>query len=207
MEWDGHPGQVLPMLTLANQMTIVRMVSIPLLITLLLSNRDGWAFVVFVAAGVTDGLDGIIARRWRQSSSLGAFLDPMADKLLMTACFIVLSLPDHPKSVPDFVLTNRLPIFLTVVTISRDVFIVIIALLVHLTSGPKSFKPTALGKLTTGVQMIAVGTVLLLNALGTEAPVLVGTLVWITLAVTLASGLHYIYFATREGELPGARPE
>ena len=193
------------MLTLANQLTIVRMVCIPLLITLLLSNRHGWAFLVFVIAGITDGLDGIIARRWRQSSSLGAFLDPMADKLLMTACFIVLSLPDHPKSVPDFVLTNRLPIFLTVVTISRDVFIVIIALLVHLTSGLRAFKPTALGKTTTGVQMITVGAVLLANALATEIPVVIDALVWLTLAATLASGLHYIYYATRQGELPGAR--
>ena len=61
------------------------------------------------------------ARRLRQSSRLGAFLDPTADKLLMTACFVVLSIPDHPKSIPDFEITNHLPVYLTIVTISRDV--------------------------------------------------------------------------------------
>ena len=185
------------MLTLANQLTMVRLVSIPLLITLLLSNQHGWAFVVFILAGVTDALDGIIARRWRQSSGLGAFLDPMADKLLMTACFIVLALPDHPRSVPEFVITNHLPIHLTIVAISRDVFIVVIALLVHLTSGLTRFQPTGLGKLTTVVQVVTIGSVLLLNWLRVEAPLLVDGLVWLTLAVTIASGFHYIYHATR----------
>jgi len=116
------------MLTLANQLTIFRMVMIPLLITLLLGNLHGWALLVFILAGVTDALDGLIARRYRQSSNIGAFLDPMADKLLMTACFIVLALPDHPKSVPEFHMPNHIPLSLTIVAISRDVFIVIIAL-------------------------------------------------------------------------------
>jgi cardiolipin synthase (CMP-forming) len=185
------------MLTLANQLTMARMAMIPLLVTLLLSNLHGWAFVVFIVAGITDALDGLIARRYKQSSALGAFLDPMADKLLMTACFIVLSLPDHPKSVPDFALTNHIPVYLTIVTISRDVFIVIVALLAHLTYGMTRFTPTGLGKLTTATQLITIGTVLLLNNLRREATVLVGALVWLTLAVTLASGLHYIYHATR----------
>ncbi len=184
------------MLTLANQLTMFRMVMIPLLITLLLRNLHGWAFTVFVLAGITDALDGLIARRYRQSSRLGAFLDPMADKLLMTACFIVLALPDHPKSVPDFHMINHIPVYLTIVTISRDVFIVIIALLVHLTSGMTSFRPTLLGKVTTVVQVVTIGTVILLNHLARDGEVLVATLCWLTLAVTLASGFHYIYRAT-----------
>jgi len=85
---------------------------------------------------------------------------------------------------------------LTTVNISRDVFIVIIALLVHLTSGLTSFRPTFLGKLTTVVQVVTIGTVILLNYLGEEQEVLVAGLVWLTLAVTLASGFHYIYRAT-----------
>jgi cardiolipin synthase len=185
------------MLTLANQLTIFRMVMIPLLITLLLRNLHGWALTVFVVAGLTDALDGLIARRYRQSSHLGAFLDPMADKLLMTACFIVLALPDHPKSVPEFHMVNHIPVYLTIVTISRDVFITIIALLVHLTSGTTSFRPTLLGKMTTVVQVVTIGTVILLNYLGEGQEVLVAGLVWLTLAVTLASGFHYIYRGTR----------
>ena len=185
------------MLRLANLLTMARMVMIPLLITLLLSNHHGWAVIVFGLAGVTDALDGLIARLLKQSSALGSFLDPMADKLLMTACFIVLALPDHPRSVPDFFITNHLPVYLTVVTISRDVFIVMIALLIHLTSGLTRFTPTLLGKMTTVIQVVTIGVVLLFNYWRQEAPIVIGVLVWLTLAMTLASGLHYIYHATR----------
>ena len=184
-------------LTIANLLTIARMVMIPLLVTLILSNHHLGALLVFVAAGLTDALDGLIARRYRQSSALGAFLDPTADKLLMTACFIILAIPNHPKSIPDFEVANHLPVYLTIVTISRDVFIVMIALLIHLTSGLGSFPPTVLGKLTTATQLITVGTVLLLNALDNPMPVLIQGLVWLTLAMTLSSGLHYIYHAAR----------
>jgi cardiolipin synthase len=192
-------------LTVANLLTIGRMVMIPLLVTLILSNHHGGALLVFIVAGLTDALDGLIARHWRQSSALGAFLDPTADKLLMTACFIILALPNHPKSIPDFEIANRLPVYLTIVTISRDVFIVMIALLIHLTSGHRSFPPSGLGKATTAVQIVTVGTVLLLNFLAQPAPILVSGLGWLTLALTLASGLHYIYRGVR-GADGGARP-
>ncbi len=194
-------------LTLANQMTIIRMVMIPLLITLVLSNHPAWALGVFVVAGLTDALDGIIARRYRQSSHLGAFLDPMADKLLLTACFIVLSIPDHPQSIPDFAITNHIPIFLTIVTISRDVFIVIVALVMHLAAGVTRFTPTSLGKMTTAIQIITIGVVLLLNAIHVAAPEAVIAFSWLTLAMTLASGLHYIYYsALLSGSDEAARP-
>lgn len=199
-------------LTLANLLTVFRMVLIPLLVTLILSNHPVWAFTVFVLAGMTDLFDGLLARWLKQSSRLGALLDPTADKLLMTACFIALSIPDHPKSIPDFEIANHVPVYLIIVTISRDVFIVMIALLIHLTSGLGSFPPTMLGKLTTATQIITVGTVLLLNALGKPAPILVQGLVWLTLAMTLSSGLHYIYHAARLADgsgsaTPGSRPE
>lgn len=195
------------MLRLANQLTMARMIMIPLLITLLLSNHHGWALLVFCLAGITDALDGLIARHWQQSSSLGAFLDPMADKLLMTACFIILALPDHPRSVPEFHITNHMPLYLTIVTISRDVFIVMIALLIHLTSGVTRFAPTGLGKLTTVTQVLTIGTVLLFNYRQEEAPIVISALVWLTLAMTISSGLHYIYHWTRRAsaeEVPAA---
>jgi cardiolipin synthase len=193
-------------LTVANLLTIARMVMIPLLVTLILSNHAGWAFAVFIVAGLTDALDGLIARRWRQSSRLGAFLDPTADKLLMTACFVILSIPDHPKSIPDFAVANHMPIYLTIVTISRDVFIVMIALLIHLTSGVATFAPSVLGKLTTATQIVLVGVVLLLNWLAQPSPVLVHGLAWLTLALTVASGLHYIYRAARLADGGGGPP-
>jgi cardiolipin synthase len=181
-------------------------------VTLILSNHEVWAFTVFVLAGMTDLFDGLLARWLKQSSRLGALLDPTADKLLMTACFIALSIPDHPKSIPDFEIANHVPVYLIIVTISRDVFIVMIALLIHLTSGLASFPPTMLGKLTTATQIVTVGMVLLLNALGRPAPILVQGLVWLTLAMTLSSGLHYIYHAARLADgsgsvRPGSRPE
>lgn len=194
------------MLTIANQLTMIRMVMIPLLVTLILSNHSGWAFVVFILAGVSDALDGILARRLRQSSRLGAFLDPTADKLLMTACFVVLSIPDHPKSIPDFEIANHLPVYLTIVTISRDVFIVMIALLIHLSSGIRSFPPTSLGKLTTATQLLTVGVALMANALGQPLPILVAGLGWITMAMTVSSGLHYIYHAARLAESASSPP-
>jgi cardiolipin synthase len=193
-------------LTLPNILTIGRMVLIPLLITLILSNHPGSALLVFILAGVTDALDGLVARRYRQSSRLGAFLDPTADKLLLTACFIVLSIPDHPQSIPEFAVANHLPVYLTIVTISRDVFIVMIALLIHLTSGIASFPPTSLGKLTTATQIVTVGSVLLLNYLNQPSPILVQSLGWITLALTVASGLHYVYNSSNLGADPPPPP-
>jgi phosphatidylglycerophosphate synthase len=118
----------------------------------------------------------------------------------MTACFIVLSIPDHPKSIPDFEIANHIPIYLTIVTISRDVFIVMLALLIHLSSGVASFPPSSLGKLTTLTQILTVGVVLLLNTLNRPAPILVEGLGWFTLALTVSSGLHYIYRSSHMAE-------
>jgi cardiolipin synthase len=193
-------------LTLANQLTIARMVMIPLMITLVLSNHSAWAFVVFVFAGLSDFLDGVIARRYKQSSTLGSFLDPMADKLLMTACFIVLSIPDHPQTFPEFAAPNHIPIYLTIVTISRDVFIVLTALVIHLGTGLTRFPPSVLGKVTTLTQVAMIGFVLLFNALGRDAPVLIQALSWLTLAATLASGLHYIHYVARIVAVEDAGP-
>ena len=129
--------------------------------------------------------------------TLGTFLDPMADKLLMTACFIVLSIPDHPQTFPDYAVPNHIPIYLTIVTISRDVFIVMVALVIHLASGLSRFTPTILGKATTLTQIAMIGFVLLFNALGQGSPVFIQALSWLTLAATLASGFHYIHNVAR----------
>src|SRR2546425_10379841 len=80
-------------LTTANQLTILRIVFVPVFIILLAYHEIGWALETFVAAGVTDVLDGVIARRFGQKTSIGALLDPLADKILMTASILVLSLP------------------------------------------------------------------------------------------------------------------
>src|SRR5688572_20754734 len=115
---------------------------IPAFVLLVVYDYLGWALLTFAVAGVTDALDGVIARRAGQRTSLGAWLDPMADKLLLVTTFIVLTLPGIP-------LTNHLPLWLTVLVISRDVVIVGVVAAVNLSMGPKTFKPSRLGKCAT----------------------------------------------------------
>ena len=190
--------------TLPNLVTIARMVLVPAFIMLVVSNHPGWALGVFAAAGISDAVDGFVARRFGQRSELGAFLDPVADKLLVTAALVVLSLPDHPASFPQFVLLNRFPILLTILTISRDVFIVLIALVIHLATGLTRFPPTVYGKITTVVQVVTICVILLYNYLQVRSTAVVPGLVHLTLAVTLLSGFHYIYHGAR---LAGSAPD
>ena len=135
-------ADVLRNLTFANQLTILRIVLIPAFVLLVVYGRLGAALLVFVTAGATDALDGLIARRAGQRTSLGAWLDPMADKLLLVTTFIVLTLP-------GITLTNHLPLWLTVVVISRDVVILAVVAIVNLAIGPRTFRPSLLGKATT----------------------------------------------------------
>ena len=104
-------------LTPANQITLVRMLLIPAFVILVIYGHLGWALLVFAIAGLTDGLDGLIARWSGQKTSLGAWLDPMADKLLLVTTFVVLTLP-------QIELTNHVPLWLTILVISRDIVIV-----------------------------------------------------------------------------------
>ena len=183
--------------TAANLVTIGRMILVPAFIILVVSNHPGWALGVFAAAGISDALDGFVARHFGQGSALGAFLDPLADKLLITAALVVLSLPDHPASFPEFTLQNRFPILLTILTISRDVLIVLIALGIHLATGRSRFPPTLYGKITTAVQVATVAAILLYNTLGIRSQAVVPGMILLTLACTIFSGLHYLPHAAR----------
>src|SRR5512134_1251837 len=121
-------------LTAANQLTLLRMLLIPVFAILVIYGYLGAALLVFSVAGATDVLDGLIARRTGQKTTLGAWLDPMADKLLLVTTFVVLTLPlAH--------LTNRLPLWLTVLMISRDVGIVATVAIVNLAVGHRTFRP------------------------------------------------------------------
>jgi len=104
--------------TIANQLTLLRMLLIPAFVILTIYGEFGWALAVFALAGLTDLLDGVAARMAGQKSELGAWLDPAADKLLLVTTFIVLSLP-------NIGLVNQIPLWLTVLVISRDVGIVL----------------------------------------------------------------------------------
>ncbi len=172
-------------LTYANQLTILRMIFIPCFVLLLIYDRPKIAILVFILAGVTDGLDGLIARKLQQKTVLGSFLDPMADKLLLTAAFITLTVPSVPVS-------YHIPIWLTITSISRDLLIALAALIIHLQTGHTQFSPSFLGKCTTAGQLTTVAFVMAAN-LSTRVIPILDPLVVATLLITLASGMHYFY--------------
>ena len=172
-------------LTIANQLTILRIVLIPAFVHLVVYGRLGAALLVFVTAGLTDALDGIIARWAGQRTSLGAWLDPMADKLLLVTTFVVLTLPDLP-------LTNHLPLWLTVLVISRDVVIVGVVAIVNLALGPRTFRPSLLGKATTAAFILTSVVVMYFNYLG-ERSRLVDVAIWLSLGLTVVSSADYFF--------------
>jgi cardiolipin synthase len=180
-------------LTTANQVTLLRMLLIPVFVILVLYDSPGWALLVFLFAGITDGLDGLIARLTGQKTSLGAFLD----KLLLVTTFIVLTLPTSVTG-----LVNRFPLWLTVLIISRDVGIVLTVAIVNLVVGHRTFQPSMYGKIATGIYVVTVATVMFFNYLR-RGSALVDVGIYVCLAITLVSGLHYVAHARRIINRPG----
>ena len=172
-------------LTLANQLTILRIALIPAFVLLVVYGYLGAALLVFSFAGLTDALDGLIARRAGQRTSLGAWLDPMADKLLLVTTFVVLTLPSIP-------LANHLPLWLTVLVISRDVVIVGVVAIVNLAVGPRTFRPSLFGKATTAAFIVTSVVVMFFNYRG-ETSVIVDIGIWLSLALTLISSGDYFF--------------
>ena len=171
--------------TIANQLTLLRMLLIPAFVILTLYGEFGWSLFTFAFAGLTDLLDGLAARAAGQKSELGAWLDPAADKLLIVTTVVVLTLP-------NIGLVNRLPLWLTVLIISRDVGIVLTVAIVNLAVGPKTFKPSPLGKAATAIFIVACVVVMVFNYLGYRSR-WVDAAIWVSLAITLASGVDYVW--------------
>ena len=182
-------------LTVATQLTILRIVLIPAFVLLVVYGWLGAALLVFITAGATDALDGLIARRAGQRTSLGAWLDPMADKLLLVTTFVVLTLPTLP-------LTNHLPVWLTVIVITRDIVIVGVAAIVNLALGPRTFRPSLLGKATTAAFIVTSVIVMYFNYLG-QMSILVDLGIWTSLALTLVSSADYFLRLRRLINEPG----
>jgi cardiolipin synthase len=171
--------------TLANQLTLLRMLLIPAWVILTLYGEFGWSLAVFALAGLTDLLDGVAARAAGQKSELGAWLDPVADKLLLVTTFIVLTLP-------DIGLTNRVPLWLTVLVIFRDLGIVVTVAIVNLAVGPRTFRPSPLGKAATAIFIVACIVVMVFNYLGYTSP-LVDAAIWMSAIITVVSMLDYTW--------------
>lgn len=178
-------------LTAANQLTILRMLLIPAFVILLLYGYRGWALVVFFTAGLTDLLDGLIARATGQKTTLGAWLDPMADKLLLVTMFVMLTLPDIGSA-------NRLPVWFTVLVISRDVAIVLTAAVINLAVGPRTFRPSIFGKLATATFIVTGVVTLYFNYLARESAI-VTAFVYASLVITFVSAFHYLGQVIRMG--------
>jgi len=176
-------------LTAANQLTFVRILLVPVFALCMLYDMPGWALFTFLAAGVTDLFDGLIARWSGQSTTLGAWLDPMADKLLLATMFVMLTLPGLGLAV-------RLPLWLTVLVLSRDIAIVLTVAVVNLAVAPRTFRPTLLGKATTVVFVVTGVIVLYANYVG-ERILLVDMAIYISLAITIASSAQYVVRITK----------
>ena len=178
-------------LTIPNLLTLLRMALIPVFASLLFYGYNGLALFVFLIAGISDGIDGFVARRFNQESELGTIIDPIADKLLMTVAFIVLSLP-HVLEPTRFL---PVPFWVTTSVIGRDVLIVTVAGAINIMTGFHGFKPSWLGKLSTFVQVVAVALILLAAFLGYSF--YLPTVYFIVVLLAFASGIHYIFHVAK----------
>ena len=181
-------------LNLANSLSLTRMGIIPFFIFSWYTKRPSLTLYLFIAAGITDYLDGYIARSYNQRTDFGSYLDPIADKLLTTASFIIFSI--------DIGYLHRIPPYLTSLVISRDVIIASGALIMRRKAGAKKFPVLAIGKFHTGAQAATIGLIILFNLLGARH-ILLSISFIVTLSSTLLSGFSYIYSAVEIMEKEG----
>lgn len=168
--------------TAPNQLTLLRMIFVPFIVIELVDGRYFWALVLFVTAGFSDGLDGLLARRLHQQTVLGQYLDPIADKLLLSTMFPVLSI------------LHKIPWKFTVMVFSRDVSILAASAVLFAIAGLRDFRPSIFGKANTFSQIAAIFFVMLLSV----KPV---RWIWIartvflraTFAFTIISAVHYVF--------------
>jgi cardiolipin synthase len=178
--------------TIPNLLSIFRMGLVPLFIIALVGDHPVRALAIFLLAGITDGLDGFIARFYRQQSHLGSYLDPIADKLLLTSAYVMLAIPPAAGGL-------AIPVWVSILVIARDVLIVIVALILYLALGIGHFPPAMIGKVTTVIQVVTVILVMLARSLA-AFQLLALVAIWLTATFTLASGFFYIWRASRMPE-------
>ena len=169
-------------LTAPNQLTLLRMIFLPFIVINLVKHDFKWALALFILAGMSDGLDGLLARTLHQQTLLGQYLDPIADKLLMSTMFLVLSIE------------RMIPWKYTVVVFSRDISILLISGVLFMIAGLRDFRPSIFGKANTFAQVAAIFFVLLL---------LIEPVGWVWIArttflratfiFTIVSAVHYAF--------------
>lgn len=182
-------------LTVPNLLTMFRMVLTPIFVSLLFYQKFVLALAVFVVAGVTDGLDGLLARRFAQESQLGTVLDPVADKMMLVTSFVVLSMPSvFPTPLPAHL---PVPFWVTIAVISRDVFIIVGAAAINIMTGFRGFRPSWLGKLSTIVQIGAIAIIIFAASYPYGTGYYLPTVYTIVFAMAVLSGAHYVFFVSR----------
>lgn len=159
----------------------MRLIFVPFIVINIVDGNYGWALILFVIAGISDGLDGLLARLLKQKTVLGMYLDPIADKLLLSTLFLVLSIE------------HKIQWRFTVLVFSRDVGILITSALLYAVLGFRDFRPSIFGKMNTGAQIGALLFVLVAE-LKAAAWIHIAkfVLLWMVFAFTLLSGLHYV---------------
>ena len=184
-----EPRRLNPLRSAPNLLTLLRMCLAPFLVAAILEEHYALSFGLFVAAGITDALDGTLARLLKQRATFGAYLDPVADKLLLSTLFLVLL---HE---------GLMPVTVTVLVFGRDVGILLVSALLYAAVGRREFHPSIWGKANTLAQIAAVSAVLLekvtpdwywVEAFRTVA-------LDATMALTVISGLHYAWTVSRRG--------
>lgn len=186
MEQTRRPAGLL---TLPNLLSLSRVLLTPVFVILVVKGLSWEAFVVFLVAGATDALDGLAARALRLKSDLGLWLDPIGDKVLLTAAFVVLTIPGVARP-------NVLPLGLTVLCIGRDVAIALSAMVLVALRGRRTFKPVLAGKASTICQVFLLYAVLYFNAAG-RAPGFLAWLYVLTALLTAASFVQYGFIGVR----------
>jgi len=167
-------------MTIPNIITIARLIMVPLIVVLIGQGRWGLAFTVFVAAGISDGVDGFIARRFNMRSEFGAYLDALADKALLVSIYVTLSV------------TGVLPGWLAIVVVSRDLMIISAILVSWLMQRPVAIKPMFVSKLNTGAQIAFAALVLGMKAFTLDAPALHTASMVLVAGLTMVSAAAYL---------------
>jgi cardiolipin synthase len=178
-----------------NLLTLLRLIFVPFAVIAVLGSHYGWALAIFIIAGVSDGLDGLLARLMEQQTTLGQYLDPIADKLLLSTMFLVLSS------------THKIPWWVTVLVFSRDIIILIVCTLLYVTGSMKVFKPSLIGKANTLAQIITVPMVLL-HQISSAQVFAIGRRQGLnaTIALTILSGVHYLVRVAFALRSTGSKP-
>lgn len=179
-------------MTVPNLLTLLRILLVPVFVSQLYYQYFDWALATFFFAGVSDAVDGFIARQFNQSSELGKALDPIADKLMMTTAFVVLAMPQlvpASKHLP-------VPFWLTAAVITRDVLIIVVAGAIFFTTGFRRFRPSIWGKASTIIQIGAVLLILLATNFPHLGDFYLPSVYFIVFLFAAISGFHYILFVS-----------